>query len=198
MLAHAPRRGCQPTRRSRRCAGCSPREILVVDGGNSDFRDAPGHATRLGGLGVSFCDVGVSGGRWDGRPVTDDGRRVRAPTSSDRAGAAVRSPLRAAAHMSARSVSGIWSRHPQCIQYAIMQSYAEGTRSQCDTRQLMRSPQCVFTERMFHPVVPARADGRGAPAESGIARRAQRGCRLRNGSLDCRGGASASQCPRRR
>ncbi|GAA2011095.1 NADP-dependent phosphogluconate dehydrogenase [Nakamurella flavida] len=37
---------------------------LVVDGGNSDFRDAPGHAAALAEHGVRFADVGVSGGQW--------------------------------------------------------------------------------------------------------------------------------------
>jgi 6-phosphogluconate dehydrogenase len=37
---------------------------LVIDGGNSDFRDAPRHGKTLGASGVSFADIGVSGGQW--------------------------------------------------------------------------------------------------------------------------------------
>jgi 6-phosphogluconate dehydrogenase len=37
---------------------------LVVDGGNSDFRDAPVRSELLAASGVRFADVGVSGGQW--------------------------------------------------------------------------------------------------------------------------------------
>lgn len=35
---------------------------LLVDGGNSDFRESMARAQRLGGLGIPFLDVGTSGG----------------------------------------------------------------------------------------------------------------------------------------
>ena len=37
---------------------------LVVDGGNSYFRDSLRRADELGGRGILFCDAGVSGGIW--------------------------------------------------------------------------------------------------------------------------------------
>ena len=37
---------------------------LVVDGGNSFFRDSQRHARELGEQGIGFVDVGVSGGVW--------------------------------------------------------------------------------------------------------------------------------------
>jgi 6-phosphogluconate dehydrogenase len=37
---------------------------LVVDGGNSYFRDSLRRAEELRGLGILFCDAGVSGGIW--------------------------------------------------------------------------------------------------------------------------------------
>jgi 6-phosphogluconate dehydrogenase len=37
---------------------------LVVDGGNSNFRDSLRHAELLGARGVGFVDAGVSGGVW--------------------------------------------------------------------------------------------------------------------------------------
>lgn len=39
---------------------------LLVDGGNSDFRDSLRRAERLGGLGIRFLDIGVSGGVYGG------------------------------------------------------------------------------------------------------------------------------------
>jgi 6-phosphogluconate dehydrogenase len=37
---------------------------LVVDGGNSNFRDSLRRAEELNGRGILFCDAGVSGGIW--------------------------------------------------------------------------------------------------------------------------------------
>ncbi|MEW5786217.1 MAG: phosphogluconate dehydrogenase (NAD(+)-dependent, decarboxylating) [Pseudomonadota bacterium] len=37
---------------------------LLVDGANGDYRDAQARAARLGGIGLGFADVGVSGGIW--------------------------------------------------------------------------------------------------------------------------------------
>lgn len=37
---------------------------LVVDGGNSNFRDSQAAAERLGARGIAFIDAGVSGGIW--------------------------------------------------------------------------------------------------------------------------------------
>jgi 6-phosphogluconate dehydrogenase len=37
---------------------------LVVDGGNSNFRDSQGHAALLAERGIGFIDAGVSGGVW--------------------------------------------------------------------------------------------------------------------------------------
>ncbi|MEI7926120.1 MAG: decarboxylating 6-phosphogluconate dehydrogenase [Chloroflexota bacterium] len=39
---------------------------LLVDGGNSDFRDSMQRSTRLEGRGIRFLDVGVSGGVYGG------------------------------------------------------------------------------------------------------------------------------------
>ena len=39
---------------------------LLVDGGNSDFRDSQARGTRLSDLGIDFLDVGVSGGVYGG------------------------------------------------------------------------------------------------------------------------------------
>jgi len=100
---------------------------LVVDGGNSDFRDAPGHAARLGGLGVSFCDVGVSGGRWGWK--TGYGLMVGGSAADvERIEPALRS---LAAPGGCAHVGPVGSGHlvkaiHNGIQYAIMQSYAEG------------------------------------------------------------------------
>ena len=37
---------------------------LVIDGGNSNYRDSIAHADQLAGKGIGFVDAGVSGGVW--------------------------------------------------------------------------------------------------------------------------------------
>lgn len=37
---------------------------VIIDGGNSDYRDAIGHAQRLAARQIEFIDVGTSGGVW--------------------------------------------------------------------------------------------------------------------------------------
>ena len=37
---------------------------IVIDGGNSNYRDAVDQAAKLGPRGISFIDVGTSGGIW--------------------------------------------------------------------------------------------------------------------------------------
>ncbi|MFO7587359.1 MAG: NAD(P)-binding domain-containing protein, partial [Gemmatimonadota bacterium] len=37
---------------------------LVIDGGNSNFRDSRRHAAQLAERGIGFVDAGVSGGVW--------------------------------------------------------------------------------------------------------------------------------------
>lgn len=55
----------EPTRTAvTELAGLLEAGDLVVDGGNSDFRDAPGNAATLSAHGIRFADVGTSGGQW--------------------------------------------------------------------------------------------------------------------------------------
>jgi 6-phosphogluconate dehydrogenase len=108
-------------------AGLLSEGDLVVDGGNSNFRDAARHAGLLGKRGVDFIDAGVSGGVWgleegycimaggsrgaidDLRPifealVTDDGFAHVGPTGTG--------------HFVKMVHNG--------VEYALMQAYAEG------------------------------------------------------------------------
>lgn len=100
---------------------------LVVDGGNSHFEDAPRRATLLGSRGVSFVDVGVSGGRWGwrngyglmiGATPADLGRiepalsTLCSPEGYFRVGDVGAGHLTKAIH--------------NAIQYGVMQAYAEG------------------------------------------------------------------------
>ncbi len=100
---------------------------LVVDGGNSDFRDAPQHRATLAARGVEFVDVGVSGGQWGWQ--NGYGLMV---------GASVEAFARIEPLLDALSASGGYHRVGDVgsghlvkaihngVQYAIMQAYGEG------------------------------------------------------------------------
>lgn len=104
----------------------SPGDI-VVDGGNSDFRDAKGHQEALASTGVRFADVGVSGGQWgyqNGYGMTIGASRadfeaiepvlksLAAPDGYSRVGDVGSGHLVKAIHNG--------------VQYAVLEAYAEG------------------------------------------------------------------------
>jgi 6-phosphogluconate dehydrogenase len=100
---------------------------LVIDGGNSDFRDSQRRAARLEAGGVRFSDVGVSGGIWgdtsgygltfggtqenfaDLRPLLDD---LAAPGALARVGDVGCGHYSKMVH--------------NAVEYAVMEAYAEG------------------------------------------------------------------------
>ncbi|MGO1538824.1 MAG: NADP(+)-dependent, decarboxylating phosphogluconate dehydrogenase [Leucobacter sp.] len=100
---------------------------LVIDGGNSDFRDASENARVLQVAGVHFADIGVSGGQWGWKngyglmvgATPDDFARLEPILTS------------LSADGGYRHVGGVGSGHlvkaiHNGVQYAIMQAYAEG------------------------------------------------------------------------
>lgn len=100
---------------------------LVVDGGNSRYQDASRHSQVLGRRGISFMDVGVSGGIWGLKEgyclmaggAAKDFRRL-APalkTLAPKDGCALVGPA-GAGHFAKMVHNG--------IEYALMQGYAEG------------------------------------------------------------------------
>src|SRR6266576_2427582 len=44
--------------------GLLPKGSILIDGGNSDFRNTTRHSTSVTAKGLKFVDVGVSGGVW--------------------------------------------------------------------------------------------------------------------------------------
>lgn len=100
---------------------------LVVDGGNSDFRDAPRNVAALAARDVRFADVGTSGGQWGWQ--NGYGLMVGA----DEATYAELVPfLDALAAPNGYSlVGGVGSGHlvkaiHNGVQYGVLQAYAEG------------------------------------------------------------------------
>jgi 6-phosphogluconate dehydrogenase len=167
-----------------RLAGLLGPADLVVDGGNSDWRDAGPRSARLAASGVRFLDVGVSGGQsgWrHGYGLTvggapEDFQRLRpaltalaAPGAVDRVG-----PV-GAGHFVKAVHNG--------VEYGLMQAYAEGfallsAHDDLDVLTVMRVWQAGCSARSFllEQVVAALADnptlaGIGtAVADSGMGR----------------------------
>ena len=63
-LADDPGRRLRPSTRSRRCSGLLEHGDIIVDGGNSNFRDSQRRAAEAAKKSVAFLDAGVSGGIW--------------------------------------------------------------------------------------------------------------------------------------
>lgn len=100
---------------------------LVIDGGNSDFRDAHANREVLTQRGIHFADVGVSGGQWGwkngygimvGAQVADYERITTVLDSLSANGGFHRVGDVGSGHLVKAIHNG--------VQYAIMQAYAEG------------------------------------------------------------------------
>ena len=77
-LADDPGRRSDRGRRSRSCSSSLDAGDVIVDGGNSNFRDSQRRAPRRAEKGIRFVDAGVSGGIWGlTRGLLPDGRRRR-------------------------------------------------------------------------------------------------------------------------
>ena len=102
---------------------------VVIDGGNSNYKDSVRRAARLSERGLSFLDAGTSGGVWGleggyslmvgGDPdVYNRLEPIFRPSLRCRTGATGGSALRGAGHFVKMIHNG--------IEYGLMQAYAEG------------------------------------------------------------------------
>lgn len=111
----------------RQLAGLLSPGDLIVDGGNSDFRDAPVHAELLAERGIGFADVGVSGGQWGWKT----GYGLTIGSSADHFEQLQPALDALAAPAAFAHVGGIGAGHlakavHNGVQYGVMQAYAEG------------------------------------------------------------------------
>lgn len=100
---------------------------LVVDGGNSNFRDSLRHAEVLGDAGIGFIDAGVSGGVWG----LDEGYCIMAG-GADQDIDHLRPVFEALvtdggfAHVGPVGTGHYTKMVHNGIEYALMEAYAEG------------------------------------------------------------------------
>jgi 6-phosphogluconate dehydrogenase len=100
---------------------------LVVDGGNSNFRDSRRHAELLGARGVGFVDAGVSGGVWglsEGYCVMAGGSREAIDHLRPVFHALVTEG--GFAHVGPVGAGHFVKMVHNGVEYALMQAYAEG------------------------------------------------------------------------
>jgi len=104
----------------------SPGDI-VIDGGNSLFKEAPRRAERLGNKGIRFLDAGTSGGIWgltEGYCLMvggdEEAYRTVSPILS------VLAPPNGHAYLGPHGAGHFVKMVHNGIEYGMMQSYAEG------------------------------------------------------------------------
>ncbi|GAB4366396.1 MAG: decarboxylating 6-phosphogluconate dehydrogenase [Deltaproteobacteria bacterium] len=100
---------------------------IVVDGGNSLFKEAPRRAERLGGNGIRFLDAGTSGGIWglaEGYCLMvggdEEAYRIVSPILDTLA------PPEGHAYVGPHGAGHFVKMVHNGIEYGMMQSYAEG------------------------------------------------------------------------
>src|SRR5215204_3668003 len=98
---------------------------VVVDGGNSNWRDSQAHAAELASKGIGFLDVGVSGGVWgleEGYALmaggTDEHVAVLQPVFDALA------PEGGFAHVGGTGAGHYTKMVHNGVEYGLMQSYA--------------------------------------------------------------------------
>jgi 6-phosphogluconate dehydrogenase len=100
---------------------------LVVDGGNSNWRDSQRHAEQLAAFEISFVDAGVSGGVWG----LDEGYCLMVGGADDdvalvRPALQTLAPAGGLAHVGPVGAGHFTKMVHNGIEYGLMQSYAEG------------------------------------------------------------------------
>ena len=108
-------------------AGALDAGDIVVDGGNSLFKEAPRRAERLSGKGIRFLDAGTSGGIWGLSEgyclmVGGDEEAFRVVTPA----LATLAPPGGYAYMGPHGAGHFVKMVHNGIEYGMMQSYAEG------------------------------------------------------------------------
>jgi 6-phosphogluconate dehydrogenase len=108
-------------------AGLLSMDDIVVDGGNSMYRDASRRAATLGGRGIRFLDAGTSGGVWglsEGYCLMVGGDRGAYDAVTPVLSALA--PPDGFAHMGPHGAGHFVKMIHNGIEYGMMQAYAEG------------------------------------------------------------------------
>ncbi|HKJ77290.1 MAG TPA: decarboxylating 6-phosphogluconate dehydrogenase, partial [Gammaproteobacteria bacterium] len=102
---------------------------VVVDGGNSNYRDSQHHGELLGRSGIAFADAGTSGGVWgleNGYCLMVGGERETLAVLEPALKALAPAPDRGWAHVGPAGAGHYTKMVHNGIEYGMMQAYAEG------------------------------------------------------------------------
>lgn len=105
------------------------KDDVVVDGGNSNYKDSVRRAAFLKGRGLQFIDVGTSGGVWglrEGYCLMIGGDRVAIDRLRPAFETLAPSPDRGWAHVGGSGAGHFVKMVHNGIEYGLMQAYAEG------------------------------------------------------------------------
>lgn len=109
-------------------AGLAPGDI-IVDGGNSNYKDGMRRATALSKIGVNFLDVGVSGGIWgleNGYCLMAGGDINAYQHIEPLLKTLAPSPTQGYGHVGASGAGHFVKMVHNGIEYGLMEAYAEG------------------------------------------------------------------------
>ena len=102
---------------------------VVVDGGNSNYRDSQHHGELLGRSGIAFADAGTSGGVWgleNGYCLMVGGEAETLAILEPALKALAPAPDRGWAHVGPAGAGHFTKMVHNGIEYGMMQAYAEG------------------------------------------------------------------------
>jgi 6-phosphogluconate dehydrogenase len=102
---------------------------VIIDGGNSYYRDSIGRAGRLAGLGVGFLDVGTSGGIWglrEGFCLMVGGDRMTVDRLASIFQTLAPAPTQGWGYVGPTGSGHFVKMIHNAIEYGMMQAYAEG------------------------------------------------------------------------
>jgi 6-phosphogluconate dehydrogenase len=108
-----------------------PKDSIIVDGGNSDFRNTKVRNERVTTAGMQLLDVGVSGGIWgydNGFPLMCGGDSKEAFAALEPALQTLAHPDGAYFHYGASGAGHYVKMVHNAIEYGMMESLAEGFR----------------------------------------------------------------------
>lgn len=102
---------------------------MIVDGGNSDYRDSMRRAALLAARGVGFVDVGTSGGVWgreEGYCLMAGGDAAAVERIAPLLKSLAPAPDRGWAHVGPAGAGHFAKMVHNGVEYALMEAYAEG------------------------------------------------------------------------
>jgi len=105
------------------------KDDLVIDGGNSHYRDSQRRARQLGERGIAFLDVGTSGGIWglrDGFCLMVGGERAVFDRVVPLLQSLAPGPERGYAYLGPSGAGHFAKMVHNGVEYALMEAYAEG------------------------------------------------------------------------